>query len=435
MRQTGTGSIETRWVKKDGTVIDILLSSTPLDLANISGGITLTALDITERNQAEQALRESEDRYRKLVEILPDAVILHRDGKIIYLNPAAVRLMKAEHAEDLLGRSILDFVQPGYREMVHSNIVKDLSGQTTPPMELQMSRVDGSLVVVEGRGVATTIDGRPSVLVAVNDITERYRAVLALKMSEERYRSLFENTGAATAIMEENTIISLANHEFERLSGFTKHEIEKKKSWTEFVAKDDLERVLAQHYQQREGGDAPWQYELGFVKKNGEIRHVVITADLIPGTTQMVASLTDITDRQLAEKQLRQREQQYRFIADNSLDIINLLTPDYIFTYVSPAITPLLGYPEMDVVGTSLLAMVHPDDLGKISRDLAAIAQNGASNFPLTFRLRHRDGHYLWFETMTKIIRDEKTGQVREFLNISRDITARKQYGKETGRS
>jgi PAS domain S-box-containing protein len=193
--------------------------------------------------------------------------------------------------------------------------------------------------------------------------------------------------------------------------------------------------VLAQHYQQREGGDAPWQYELGFVKKNGEIRHVVITADLIPGTTQMVASLTDITDRQLAEKQLRQREQQYRFIADNSLDIINLLTPDYIFTYVSPAITPLLGYPEMDVVGTSLLAMVHPDDLGKISRDLAAIAQNGASNFPLTFRLRHRDGHYLWFETMTKIIRDEKTGQVREFLNISRDITARKQYGKETGRS
>lgn len=565
MRQTGTGSIETRWVKKDGTVIDILLNLTPLDPANISGGITFTALDITERNQAEQALRESEaklqlalsgsemgmweidipsgtgsideraaeilgyrksdigsfradwdalshpddvpliqkrladylagrvsifesehrmrhisgrwiwvvgrgkitssppdgsdkrisgtmqditerklaeqalreseDRYRKLVEISPEAVILHRDGKIIYLNPAAVRLMKAEHAEDLLGRNILDFIQPGYREIVHSNIAKDLSGETTPPMELQMSRVDGSLVVVEGRGVATTIDGRPSVLVAINDITERYRAGLALKMSEERYRSLFENTGAATAIVEENTIISLVNGEFERLTGYTKREIENKKSWTEFVAKDDLERMLALHYLRRKGGDALRQYEFGFIKKNGEIHHALITVDLIPGTIKTVASLIDITDRQLAEEQLRQREQQYRFIADNSLDIISIQTPDNILTYVSPAITPLLGYPEMEVVGRSLLAMVHPDDLGKIPRDLAAIAQNGVGNIPLTFRLRHRDGHYRWFETMTKIIRDEKTGQVREFLSISRDITARKQSGKESGGS
>jgi PAS domain S-box-containing protein len=311
MRQTGTGTVETRWVKKDGTVIDILLSSTPLDPANISGGITFTALDITERNQAERALRES----------------------------------------------------------------------------------------------------------------------------EERYRTVFENTGAATMILEENTLISLVNDEFERLSGYTKEEIEMKKSWTEFVVKEDLERMLAHHYLRREGGEIPRQYEFRVMIKNGDIRHVLITVELIPGTGQTVASLLDITDRKLTEEQLWQREQQYRFIADNSLDIINRTTPDYICTYVSPAITPLLGYPEMDVVGTSLLAMVHPDDLGKIPRDLAAVNQNGASNIPLTFRLRHQDGHYLWFETMTKIIRDEKTGQVREFLSISRDITARKEYGKETGRS
>jgi PAS domain S-box-containing protein len=311
IRQTGTGTVETRWVKKDGTVIDILLSSTPLDPANISGGITFTAQDITERNQA----------------------------------------------------------------------------------------------------------------------------ALALKKSEERYRTVFENTGAATMILEENTIISLVNDEFERLSGYTKEEIEMKKSWTEFVVKEDLERMLAHHYLRREGGKIPRQYEFRVMIKNGDVRHALITVELIPGTGQTVASLLDITDRKRTEEQLWQREQQYRFIADNSLDIINRLTPDYIYTYVSPAITPLLGYPEMDVVGTSLLAMVHPDDLDKISRDLAAMARNGAGNVPLTFRLRHRNGHYLWFETTTKIIRDEKTGQVREFLSIFRDITARKQYEKETGRS
>jgi PAS domain S-box-containing protein len=293
-------------------------------------------------------------------------------------------------------------------------------------MELRILRVDKKPVMVEGRGVSTFIDGSPAVLVALNDITERYLAGLALKKSEERYRSVFENTGAATAIVEENTIISLANGEFERLSGYTKREIEMKKSWTEFVVKKDLDRMLALHYLRRERGDAPRQYEFGFIRKNGDIRHVLITIDLIPGTNQTVASLIDFTDHKLAEEQLLQREQQYRFIADNSLDIINRQTPECICTYVSPAITPLLGYSEIEVLGKPVLALVHPDDIGRIRNDLMAIVQNGSSHVTSTFRFRHRNGHYLWFESTTKIIRDEKTGQIREFLSISRDITVRK---------
>jgi PAS domain S-box-containing protein len=551
IRTSGTGSIETRWVKKDGTIISILMGSTPLDPANISGGITCTAMDITERNQAEQALRESEDRYRtlaeasrdlifligsddrvdyvnsyaaailhlpadqiigkkrsslfsgemghhqgeglrrvfetgktgrsegvmeisgvlhwfdhylmpitdthgtvvsvlgvsrnitdrkrtenafresedryrKLVEISPDAVLLHRDGKIVYVNPAAIRLAGASGSDELMGKNILDIVAPEYCDSVRANITRDLAGETTPPMELRILRVDKKPVMVEGRGVSTFIDGSPAVLVALNDITERYLAGLALKKSEERYRSVFENTGAATAIVEENTIISLANGEFERLSGYTKREIEMKKSWTEFVVKKDLDRMLALHYLRRERGDAPRQYEFGFIRKNGDIRHVLITIDLIPGTNQTVASLIDFTDHKLAEEQLLQREQQYRFIADNSLDIINRQTPECICTYVSPAITPLLGYSEIEVLGKPVLALVHPDDIGRIRNDLMAIVQNGSSHVTSTFRFRHRNGHYLWFESTTKIIRDEKTGQIREFLSISRDITVRK---------
>jgi PAS domain S-box-containing protein len=433
LHQTGTGSIETKWIKKDKTAIDILLNSTPLDPGNITSGITFTALDITERNQAGRALRESEDRYRKLVEISPDAVILHRDGKIIYVNPAAVRLAGANRSDELIGRDILDVVAPEHRDSVLTNITRDLAGESTPPMELQILRIDKKTVMVEGRGVSTFIDGRPAVLVAINDITDRYQAGLALKKSEERYRSVFENTGAATTIVEENTIISLANNEFERLSGYSKHEIEMKKSWTEFVVKKDLEHMLALHYQRREKGDTPRQYEFGFIKKNGEIRRVLITVDLIPGTTQTVASLIDITDRKLADEQLLQREHQYRFIADNSLDIINRQTPECICTYVSPAVTPVLGYPEMDMVGTSTLAMVHPHDREKVRSELEAVVRNGVSNITLTFRLRHRDGHYLWFESMTKIIRDEKTGRIQEFLSISRDVTGRMRAGKGTG--
>jgi PAS domain S-box-containing protein len=431
MRRSGTGSVETRWVKKDGTVIDIILSSTPLNPGNISGGITFTVLDITERKRAEQALRESEDRYRKLVEISPDAVILHRDGKIIYVNPAAVRLTGAGGSTELIGRDILDLVAPEYRDSVHTNISRDLAGETTPPMELQILRVDKKPVMVEGRGVSTFIEGRPAVLVALNDITDRYQAGLALKKSEERYRSMFENTGAATTIVDENTIISLANNEFERLSGYTKREIEMKKSWTEFVAKEDLETMLARHYQRRERKDVPRQYEFRFIRRDGEIRRVLITIDLIPGTTQTVASLLDITDRRIADEQLLQSEQQYRFIADNSLDVITRLSIDFLCLYVSPAITPLLGYNEIELLGKYLLSLIHPEDLEQSWNTLDAVARSGSVQLTLTFRLRHKDGHYSWFESTVRIIRDEKTGRVREYLCISRDITARKSAGKD----
>jgi PAS domain S-box-containing protein len=190
--------------------------------------------------------------------------------------------------------------------------------------------------------------------------------------------------------------------------------------------------MLSIHYQRREGGDTPRQYEFGFVRKNGEIRRVLNTVSLIPGTTRTVSSLIDITDRRMADETLVQREQRYRFITDNSLDIINRQTPDCTLTYVSPAVTPLLGYSETEVLGKSMLAMVHPDDLATVRRDIMDIVQSGRSHVTSTFRFRHKKGHYLWFESTTKIIRDEKTGRVLEFPSISRDITARKSSGAET---
>lgn len=437
IRQSGTGSIETQWVKKDGTFIDIILNSTPLDPANISGGITFTALDITERKQAELELQESEEKFRALFNNANDMITLHSldpgglPGQYLEVNDEACRRLNYTRNE-LLAMSPKDIVAPESASEIRKN-VEMLRKNRHATFEMVHLTKDGQRIPVEVSAHLFEFYGKTMVLALVRNITERKQIEEVLRESEERYRSLFENTGAATAIVEENTLISLVNGEFERLSGYTKGEIENKKSWTEFIVKEDLERMLAQHYLRREGGDdALRRYELGYIPKSGKVRQAILTIDLIPGTKQSIASLMDITDRKLIEEQLRQREQQYRFIADNSLDIITLQTPDYICTYVSPAITQLLGYPEMEVVGTSMLAMVHPDDLVKIVHNLAATAKNGGTNLSFTFRLRHQDGHFLWFETMTRIIHDEKTGQIREYLSISRDITDRKQSKKAT---
>jgi PAS domain S-box-containing protein len=433
IQQSGTGSIETRWVKKDGMDIDVLLSSTPLDPANVAGGITITALDITERNKDGRALRESEDRYRKLVEISPDAVILHRHGKILYVNPASVRLLGAGNTEDLLGKNVLDFIQPEYRDAVRASIAKDLSGKTTPPMELQMLRVNGTPVVVEGRGVSTSINGSPAVLVAVNDITHRYQAGLALKKSEERYRTLAEASQDLIFLIGRDDRVEYVNSYAAAILGLPADQVIGGERSVLFPGElgQRQARGLGRVFETGKPGHSEGAMEI-----NGALHwfdhYLMPIMDVHGIVTSVLGVSRDITDRKRAEQALQESGDQYRFIADNSLDIINRQTPDCICTYVSPAITPVLGYPETEVLGKSVLTMVHPDDLAMVQRDLVNIARNGLGHVTSTFRFRHRNGHYLWFESTTKIIRDEKTGQVREFLSISRDISARKSAGQET---
>lgn len=127
-----------------------------------------------------------------------------------------------------------------------------------------------------------------------------------LRKSEEVYRTIFETTGAATLIIEEDTTISLINMEFENQSGYSKEEVENKISWTHFIHKDDLARMVEYHHQRRTNFNSPpTSYEFRYIRKNGDIRNCIVTNALIPGTKKTVASLLDITDRKQAEEQLR----------------------------------------------------------------------------------------------------------------------------------
>jgi len=127
----------------------------------------------------------------------------------------------------------------------------------------------------------------------------------SLKESEDRYRTTFERTGTAMLIIEENTIISKVNEEFERISGYTKKEIEGKVSWTQLVHSDDLKDMQKYHLYRRGMSDAPKKYEFRAIDKKGNIRDVFITVDVLPGAKQSVASLIDITHLKKLNKLLK----------------------------------------------------------------------------------------------------------------------------------
>jgi PAS domain S-box-containing protein len=127
-----------------------------------------------------------------------------------------------------------------------------------------------------------------------------------LRESEERYRTVFETTGSATVIIKDDETISLANSTFEDLSGYSKEEVESKKSWTEFVLEEDLAQMREFHRDRRDKPDSvPKNYEFRFIDRQGSIKNIFIAVETIPDTDMSVASLLDITDRKQAEESLQ----------------------------------------------------------------------------------------------------------------------------------
>jgi PAS domain S-box-containing protein len=151
-------------------------------------GMMLVRLrDITEQKRTEEALRQSERRYRQLIESSPDAIVIHTDGKIVFVNRACVKLLGAAGPEELIGRQAIDFVHPDFKTMVHNRIHQLQYGETVtvPRIGEQFLRVDGKTVEVEVTAVPLTYEGRRSVLVIVHDITDRKQAEEALARQTE----------------------------------------------------------------------------------------------------------------------------------------------------------------------------------------------------------------------------------------------------------
>lgn len=137
------------------------------------------------------------------------------------------------------------------------------------------------------------------------EIAWRKQMEKALQESEEKYRTVFETTGSATAIIEEDTTISLVNEGFCKISGYSKEEINDKKKFREFFVDDDLIRVEKYHRLRRVApNQVPNSYESRFIDRQGNIRNILINVALIPGTKKSVASITDITDFKQMEKEI-----------------------------------------------------------------------------------------------------------------------------------
>lgn len=296
----------------------------------------------------QQELLASEERYRNVVEDQTELIDRFLpDGTHVFVNEAYCRYFNIRK-QDLIGKKFNPHIPEQDQPILRGRFAA-LSHETpTNTITHRIIMADGSCcwlrwndraifdhhgMLIEyqsvGRDITVQRLAEDALKLKNDELSASYQQIatneIALRKnyaelkekekilheSEERYRTVFENTGTAMLLIENDAIIHLVNEEFAHLTGYTKQEIEGKKSWMDFVAPDDLAMMQYQHRLRRENQKAAQkQYEFRLVTRSGTLRTIFFTIDMIPGSDRSVGSLLDITDRKQIEDELRTKNEE-----------------------------------------------------------------------------------------------------------------------------
>jgi two-component system cell cycle sensor histidine kinase/response regulator CckA len=408
--------------RKDGSLFNTQLSaSMATDEAGKPVCFMASFADITERVRAEQALRNSEERYRRLFE---DAVLgifqSTRDGKFITVNPAFARMFGYDSAQDVID-SVNDaatdiYVDPSRRPSI-VRLVIESDGPIK--VETQYRRKNGDIFFGNLHAWAVRDDdGRFLYLEGfVEDITERKRADQGLRESEEKYRHLFElESDAIFLIDNEMGRILEVNAAASALYGYSREELLQKKNTDLSAEPDQTTKATLEGW--------TWVPVRFHCKKDGTIFPVEITASHFTwrGRSVHVAAIRDITERLRAEQALRESELQYRTTLDSMGDVIHVVDTDLRFTLVNTAFkqwTKESGL-ETEVIGRTLFG-IFPFLPDRIRDEYHQVFNSGKTL--ITEESTQLSG--MEFISETRKIPIFEGGRVTRVVTVIRDITER----------
>ncbi len=345
---------ETQWLKKDGNAIYIRESARAIKDDN--GETTYyegTVENITERKLKEIELIESEEKYRKLVELLPNGVVIHKDSKIIYANEAMTRIIKASDKRNLVGKNIFDFIRSDYHKLIKSRLSRSLiEKKVAEPTEEVFITATGIEISVEVCTVPYDMDGETHFLTVISDNTERKLVEKEIKLSEITYRGMLNSISEAILIQNADGSFIDVNKTAESLYGY-EHNFFIDRSPSDLSAdkRNDMLQIKKQVFNAYNG--IPQTLEFWGRKSNGSIfpTEVSLVSGLYFGKKVVIAVVRDITDRMLSEEKLKESEKKFRDLINFAVGGILLGSPEGYILEANSYICSLMGRKRDEIIG------------------------------------------------------------------------------------
>jgi two-component system sporulation sensor kinase A len=365
-------------------------------------------------------LRESEERYRRLVDLSPDTIMVHRQGEIVYINCTGRELLGASTSEELIGKSVFDFVHPHYWDIVHERIRQvEEEGRTLDLMEEKIIRLDGQVIDIEAKSIPFTYMGKPAMQTVVRDITKRKRAEAELRTTKEQLESFINNAVHAISVTDLQGYVLKVNHAFEKMYGWDAQEIVGQKL---SVIPDYVFNEASKLHENVICGKIKG-FETIRQRKDGSLIDVFMTISPIWDAAGKLISLAaisrDITERKLFERRLEESDQRYRSLVEHNPDAI--CSFDLVGNYLAcnPAAEKMIGYRAEELLTKNFKDIVVEEDVKKVLYHFEKVVQGEPQNYEIA--VKHKDGHLV--DLSVKAVPIVVDNKMVGIYGIAKDIT------------
>ena len=379
------------------------------------------------------------DQFRRLVESSPDGILITRDSRVEFANPAAVRLFGASAPEQILGKSVYEILHQESHEVIRDRIARLLRGESLPPAEEKIARLDGGVTDAEVN--STLLDAETgSIQVIVRDITDRRQRDARLRESEERLMLAFAGAQEGVWDWDVETGAVVYSPRWKQMLGYAEDEIEPSiRAWEQLLHPDDWPRAEALNDAVKRGQPT---YEEEFRLRHKEGHYLTVLTRGLPirrpdgRVVRIVGTHLDITERKRTERALRESEERLELAFAGAQEGIwdwNLETNDVVY---SSRWKQMLGYADHEIEPhiSAWERLVHPDDRTIADRAHESVTR-GQPTYEAEFRLRHKDGHYVHVLSRGFPVRRDPGGPVIRIVGTHFDLTERKKREAERART